>query len=99
MAAWSELALLLVVKEELCENIGLCTLFPLPGPNVLAGTPDRSGRNLSCGALRWSINQTAESNDRFGTELGVKFLDRFFDDAIVLVFITAKFFFTAGLLE
>jgi len=46
-----------------------------------------------------TINQTAESNDRFGTELGVKFLDRFFDDAIVLVFITAKLFFTAGLLE
>lgn len=46
-----------------------------------------------------TINQTAESNDRFGTELGVKLLEIFFDDAIVLVFITAKLFFTAGLLE
>ena len=44
-------------------------------------------------------NQSAESNDRFGTELGVKFLDRFFDDAMVLVFITTKLFFTTGLLE
>jgi hypothetical protein len=46
-----------------------------------------------------TINQTAESNDRFGAELGEKFLDGFFDDAIVLVFITAKLFFTAGQLE
>jgi hypothetical protein len=46
-----------------------------------------------------TINQTAESNDRFGAELGVKVFGRFFDDAIVLVFITAKLFFIAGLLE
>jgi hypothetical protein len=46
-----------------------------------------------------TINQSAESNDRFGTELGVKFLDRFFDDAMVLVFITTKLFFTTGPLE
>jgi hypothetical protein len=46
-----------------------------------------------------TINQSAESNDRFGTELGVNFLDRFFDDAMVLVFITTKLFFTTGLLE
>jgi hypothetical protein len=46
-----------------------------------------------------TINQSAESNDRFGAELGVKFLDGFFDDAMVLVFITTKLFFTAGLLE
>lgn len=46
-----------------------------------------------------TINQTAESNDHFGAEIGEKFLDSFFDDAILLVFITAKLFFTAGLLE
>jgi hypothetical protein len=46
-----------------------------------------------------TISQTAESNDRFGTELGEKLLDRFFDAAILLVFITAKLFFTDGLLE
>lgn len=46
-----------------------------------------------------TINQTAESNDLFGAELGEKLLDGFCDDAIVLVFITARLFFTAGLLE
>lgn len=55
--------------------------------------------NVIKGREMLTINQSAESNDRFGTELGVKFLDRFFDDAMVLVFITTKLFFTTGLLE
>lgn len=46
-----------------------------------------------------TINQTAESKDLFGAELGEKLLDGFLGDAIVLDFITDKFFFTAGLLE
>jgi hypothetical protein len=46
-----------------------------------------------------TINQTAESNDRFGTELVEKVVDGFFDEAIVLVFIIDKLFFTAGLVE
>jgi len=46
-----------------------------------------------------TINQTAESKDRFGAELGEKLLDGFLGDAIVLDFITDKFFLRAGLLE
>jgi hypothetical protein len=45
-----------------------------------------------------TINQTEESKNRFGAEMGEKLLDGLFDDAIVLAFIT-KFFLTAGLLE
>jgi hypothetical protein len=41
-----------------------------------------------------TINQTAESNDRFGAETG----EKLFDDATVLAFIT-MFFLVAGLLE
>jgi hypothetical protein len=44
-----------------------------------------------------TINQTAESKFRFGAELEEKLLDSFFADANVLVFITDKLFFTAGL--
>jgi len=41
-----------------------------------------------------TINQTAESKDLFGAVL-----DGFLGDAIVLDFITDKFFLRAGLLE
>ena len=46
-----------------------------------------------------TINQTAESKDLFGAELGEKLLDGFLGDAIVLDFITDKFFLGAVLLE
>jgi hypothetical protein len=46
-----------------------------------------------------TINQTAESKDLFGPELGEKLLDGFLGDAIVLDFITGMFFLRAGLLE
>jgi len=46
-----------------------------------------------------TINQTAESKDLFGAELGEKLLDGFLGDEIVLDFITDKFFLRAGLLE
>jgi hypothetical protein len=45
----------------------------------------------------FTINQTAESKDLFGAELGEKLLDGLLGDAIVLDFITDKFFLTAGL--
>jgi hypothetical protein len=46
-APCSELVLLLIGSDELCDIVGCCATFPLLAPNVLERTLDRSGRNIS----------------------------------------------------
>jgi len=68
-------------------------ILPCNAEQILHHTKSKSNGTML------TINQTAESKDRFGAELGEKLLDGFLGDAIVLDFITDKFFLRAGLLE
>jgi hypothetical protein len=73
--------------------------YKLAPRGILPCNAEQILHHTKSNGIMLTINQTAESKDLFGAELGEKLLDGFLGDAIVLDFITDKFFLRAGLLE